>query len=259
MVALDRMKSQVRRYPRLWDRLKAVKRFAEIRSDPGYKFLDRFSKVVNRPVIFIQVGANDGLRNDPIREFVVRDKWSGVFVEPIPAVFELLKSNYSYLNHGLHFLCAAVGNQGGGSLEIYAFCEEFLKSLPEEERLNYLRKASCDIEHVKKFVRPQHAQHIVKTTVPVVSLSEIAADVLKTKAVDIVVVDAEGYEEKIIMGIDFKRLNPTAIFFESHHLRKQEQEHLFGYLGQHGYWMETIGGASVAVKAEIAGQVKNAR
>lgn len=37
---------------------------------------------------FLQIGANDGRRNDPICRLIDRFEWSGVFVEPDPAMME---------------------------------------------------------------------------------------------------------------------------------------------------------------------------
>src|SRR5271166_6111911 len=43
---------------------------------------------------FIQVGANDGLKDDPLRRFVSKYHWRGILVEPQPQVFERLVKNY---------------------------------------------------------------------------------------------------------------------------------------------------------------------
>jgi FkbM family methyltransferase len=43
---------------------------------------------------FAQIGANDGLTDDPIRQFVTKYHWRGVLVEPQPQVFQHLLKNY---------------------------------------------------------------------------------------------------------------------------------------------------------------------
>jgi hypothetical protein len=46
-------------------------------------------------VFFVQVGSNDGLHGDPSRPLIYNDiRFSGIFIEPLSAVFERLKSNY---------------------------------------------------------------------------------------------------------------------------------------------------------------------
>jgi len=46
-------------------------------------------------VFFLQVGANDGLMDDPIHFLVRKYGWRDVLLEPDPQLFERLKENYS--------------------------------------------------------------------------------------------------------------------------------------------------------------------
>jgi hypothetical protein len=48
-----------------------------------------------RDVFFLQVGANDGLMDDPIHFLVRKYGWCGVLLEPDPQLFKHLKENYS--------------------------------------------------------------------------------------------------------------------------------------------------------------------
>src|ERR1035438_3422409 len=48
---------------------------------------------------FIEVGANDGEFDDPLREYIVKYPWKGVLIEPQPDVFERLKANYAKLHN----------------------------------------------------------------------------------------------------------------------------------------------------------------
>ena len=59
-------------------------------------FISKFVNEVGKKddFFFIQVGANDGLMCDPIRQFIVKHSWGGILVEPVPDYFELLKKNY---------------------------------------------------------------------------------------------------------------------------------------------------------------------
>lgn len=65
-----------------------------------------FHKVLggSRGTKFVHIGANDGKTGDPIWKYVKRDKWRGVFVEPISSMFEKLKKNYEG-DRGYEFLC----------------------------------------------------------------------------------------------------------------------------------------------------------
>ena len=62
-------------------------------------FLDHLSKIKNRNLFFIQVGANDGNWGDPIYKFIRRDHWKGILIEPQKMIFDRLKNNYKKLNN----------------------------------------------------------------------------------------------------------------------------------------------------------------
>ena len=56
-------------------------------------FISKFVNEVGKKddFFFIQVGANDGVMCDPIRQFIVKHSWGCILVEPVPDYFELLK------------------------------------------------------------------------------------------------------------------------------------------------------------------------
>ena len=47
----------------------------------------------------VQIGACDGIVYDDTRGFLDLYEWSGVFVEPIPELFEQLKENFEDSNN----------------------------------------------------------------------------------------------------------------------------------------------------------------
>src|ERR1043165_5999095 len=46
------------------------------------------------PFFFIQVGANDGIVDDPLRDLIVNNRLHGLLIEPLPDIFTRLKHNY---------------------------------------------------------------------------------------------------------------------------------------------------------------------
>ncbi len=54
-------------------------------------FFDALDSALPR-VTFVQIGANDGVWNDPIEPYLRGEKWRGVLVEPVPYVFARLKA-----------------------------------------------------------------------------------------------------------------------------------------------------------------------
>lgn len=208
-------------HPQVYDTLKAVKRMVSPRTDPVYAVLDAFSQAMDRTVRFIQIGANDGLRNDPVREFVVRDHWQGVLVEPLPHIFELLVKNYAPSRFsGLHFVNAAVSSAPGEALGFWTFRKDVLAAFDKETQLEFLRKASFDRAHVERFLHnaPFGAEALEEIKVPCVTVQYLIERYFNPPAYDLLVIDAEGHEDAILGSIDFAKAAPHAVFFESHHL-----------------------------------------
>ncbi len=48
----------------------------------------------NRPFYLVQVGANDGILDDPIRDLILQYNLPGLMIEPLPDMFEKLVKNY---------------------------------------------------------------------------------------------------------------------------------------------------------------------
>ncbi|MCU1247627.1 MAG: hypothetical protein JWQ49_656 [Edaphobacter sp.] len=63
-------------------------------------------------VFFVQIGANNGLTDDPILQFVTKYHWHGVLVEPQPQVFQQLLKNYEQEKQPT-FENAAIADQNG--------------------------------------------------------------------------------------------------------------------------------------------------
>ena len=55
------------------------------------------------------IGSNNGVSFDPIHELVVRNKWDGVFVEPVKYLFDELVKNYENKGGNLNFANVAIG------------------------------------------------------------------------------------------------------------------------------------------------------
>src|SRR5687768_9883737 len=69
----------------------------KLRSKSITEILDRYSQV--KQVKFVQIGSNDGLGSDPLRQFIIRDHWKGILVEPLPDTFRKLLKNYEGYEH----------------------------------------------------------------------------------------------------------------------------------------------------------------
>jgi FkbM family methyltransferase len=207
--------------------------------------LDRFSKSRLPGFTFMQIGANDGLRNDPLRDFIVRDSWPGVFVEPLPDVFPLLQKNYRrYARHGrLQFLNVAVSSHSK-VLPFYTFSESFLNGKSDEERLHYLRKASFSRDQVRPFAESEENIRVIE--VPCVGICELLARYCPKGQLGLLALDVEGHEPEILREIDFAAFKIGAILFETWNLGAKKDE-IFRLLQENGYSIEDAEGDALAV------------
>ena len=245
----------VKTRPRVYDALLPLARRICQPSDPVYDFLDTFSRRHNRRVVFVQIGASDGLRNDPVREFIVRDAWRGILVEPLPAVFDLLRKNYEHAaSSGLVFVNAAVSDSTCNGLTLHTFSSDSLRSLPHEERLAWLRKSSLDrsmVEGPAARLGKSYSEVGREIFVPSLTLHDLVDRYWMDGQIDLLVLDVEGHEAAILRSIDFRVLRPHAIFFESLHLGT-EQDRVRQFLSERGYELTEMGADTAAVRPDGA-------
>jgi len=241
---LEAIKNYIKTKPRVYDMLNSRRPIV----DDVEVWLDNFSKQNNGQVNFIQIGASDGLRWDPFRRFIIENKWNGVFVEPLPNVFGILVNNYAYVeNQDLRFVNAAISIDDSKHIDIWSYSEDFCNSLSLEEKLCYLRKSSLDKTHVESSLSGlDNIDSIVKCyRVKCISINSLVKEYTDDNQVDLILIDAEGYDDKIVETIDFELIQPKAILFESHNLGERKKE-IRSFLEAKGYVVTDIGGDTVA-------------
>jgi hypothetical protein len=106
------------------------------------------------------------------------------------------------------------------TLEFWTFRTDFLNTLPTERRLDYLRKSSFDRNHVMRFLTDdaEAERALERMVVPCVTVSTLALRYFESGVFDLLVIDTEGHEKVILESLDFARVRPRAIFFESEHM-----------------------------------------
>jgi FkbM family methyltransferase len=76
------------------------------------EILNRYNRIKDGKVHFLQIGAMDGVKHDDLYAYVMSYDWTGVLIEPLPDMFEKLVENYS-LKDGLKFENSAITNEDG--------------------------------------------------------------------------------------------------------------------------------------------------
>src|SRR3989344_5088239 len=63
-------------------------------------------------ILFVEIGAMDGVSFDPLYAVVMKYRWRGLLVEPLPDLFARLKENYKDAT-GVLFENAAIAEERG--------------------------------------------------------------------------------------------------------------------------------------------------
>ena len=133
---------------------------------------------------YVQIGANDGILNDPMFGFLKHNpkNISGFLLEPIPSVYKSLVSNYEKFQ-GLKFFNYAI-HETNPSMQLYKVKEEYEKQLP-----NFAKGiASFDPEHWIKTTLVPDSSYIEVINVACVSLNEFL-EMNNIKSLDLLIVD----------------------------------------------------------------------
>ena len=164
---------------------------------------------VHKTLTFLQIGANDGVMNDPIYQFNMDNNSvvSGFVLEPLPDMYEKLVENYQSCPNIKPF-----------NLAIHATESEMVLHRVRPERAAEVPAfargiASFDEAHWKKTTLVPNADYMEQVKVKCVSF----ADFIKSNAIDkldLLLLDTEGYDYEILMSIDFTNIKPRIIRFE---------------------------------------------
>ena len=169
-----------------------------------------------RNVYFVQVGAHCGkntrgcaVGGDPLFDYATKCRWRGLALEPFPPIFTRLCRNYAPWP-GVRPLRTAVSDFVGSAT--------FLTGNKETNHL----------ANKWELQRPRP-----NVTVGVVRLSDVWREV-DSPSVDVLVVDVEGAESKILSAA-LPHPQPSLILFEHVHLRKDERQLIDHSLTAQGY------------------------
>lgn len=174
--------------------------------------------LTNPQFTFLQIGAFDGVGDDDLRELIIAHQLRGVLVEPQPAAFARLRETYRDQPQ-LTFLQVAIAEREGVR-ELY--CRRGKASMAASfDRGHLLRHGISSDEIVVQSV----ACHTVESAIRAGDLERV----------DLIQIDAEGYDWSIIRSIDFGRLRPAILRFEYRNMSKQDANFCLAHLAEHGY------------------------
>ncbi len=174
--------------------------------------------IPHREFFFVQIGAFDGVTGDPLYDLVRRHHWRGVLVEPQASVFDRLRANYAGQD-GLQFLNVAIGPQDG-ELTLYS-------------RANGDVCASFAKHRVRK--PGERKAEVQAARVPCWTLATLLDRAGAPRTIDLLQIDAEGWDYEIIRSIDFAKVRPRIIRYEHQVLSERDRNACLELLAGQGY------------------------
>ena len=174
---------------------------------------------------FVQIGACDGKKYDPLHTLVMTHQLAGIFFEPLPHLFAKLQDTYSDCS-GLLFINAAI-TESGGSADMRFVAPDAISDnqVPEWAigigSLMHNVNALDGAGGISPDVAAAIARNIISTRVQTIAFDEVARWEPLAMA-DIFVSDAEGYDTYFLDRISSGILRPKILLSETLLLDKEK-------------------------------------
>ncbi|MGV8175685.1 MAG: FkbM family methyltransferase [Methanothrix sp.] len=191
-----------------------VVRYRPIKIDNPFnvlEFIIYYYLSLNTPFNFIQIGANDGIRWDPLHDLILKHHLVGLLVEPLPDMFEKLKRNYES-EPQLSFENVAISTENG-TRKIY-------RAKPDANVPDYVHGMAGF--NKDKFVDEfkEYDQFVQELQVPTMTIKALL-EKHKIHHVTLLQIDTEGYDYEIIKmffqnGVLPEIINYEYVYFSYH-------------------------------------------
>lgn len=187
----------------------------------------------------VQIGANKG--NDDLTQIIGNTQPEKlVLVEPMKLHNEDLLAHYSWVNN-LFLENLVIEKETGKDVEFFYHINDG----PKYEVASLIR------EHIY----PRHPnlsdEGITSFFIKSININDLF-DKYNLKDIDILFIDAEGYDDTIIYTVDFEKYNIKKLYFENLHIKNLD---VYSYLEQKGYAIQKnvgmYGWTSLAEKIKL--------
>jgi len=203
---------------------------------------------IKKPLNIVQVGANDGKYNDPIYNFVKshKDFTNIILIEPIQSVIPYLEENYSY-HSSAEIVNKAIGDKKLSSIQLYGVNQDYWDDINAgygEEWPKYRIPTGVTTtdkdqllqwisENVQSDANPENIirMYDIETVQPDLLINESQ----NMDDVQLLQVDAEGMDDKIVYSFIESDIRPNIINIESKHLNQAKIEKFNKIMNKEGY------------------------
>lgn len=187
------------------------------RRDLAFTLLN--SSLLRPDAVVLKIGANDGAAGDPISRLLIsRPAMRCVFVEPVPRLLARARELWGD-SRRFSYVCAAINN--GRPATFYYIDPQALTALPDLE-IDTDQIGSFDRNHILKHPGGEKLGPYIRTLdVSGMSLDTLLRETL-IESLDLLHIDTEGWDWKILSQLELARWAPAFILFE--HINLQESE-----------------------------------
>jgi FkbM family methyltransferase len=176
---------------------------------------------------FVQVGAFDGVVQDPLRKYITEYGWRGVLVEPQARAARRLRELYQGSDR-IVVLQAAVDDDAG-KRKLFTVDSQFAPAwagaLASFQRDTILKHSRL-IPGLEAMIREE--------IVDCIRFDDVLKHLLPRR-LDILQIDTEGADAYLLSLFPFEKVRPAIIHWEVTHLSKKEREDCLGRLASFGY------------------------
>lgn len=195
----------------------------------------------NSNAFVIQIGANDGISFDDTRGFLDMYLWPALLVEPIPEIYNQLKSNFS--DRINYFFEQSAITTIDGPIEMLNVPENVIKDNdlhPGYKGMSalYPLKNGFGTDYERDIYVKNNLAHNIEVN-GITFQSLLAKHNIST--FDVFICDAEGHDWEIFKQLDLSSYRPKVIRLEYMNLTKDEQSQVVAKLESNNYLYEISG------------------
>ena len=173
---------------------------------------------------FVELGANDGIKQSNTFYFEKNLGWNGILIEPIKTKYLKCLKYRSSKNYFYNNACVGINFKRDKIKMIYS---DLMSSIDDKEIINKIDAKKHAKDGEKYLLKNEKIEEFWVSTR---TLNDILQEVNTPKLIDFLSLDVEGSELEVLNGIDFKIYNFKFILVES-----RNDDEIVKYLSNKNY------------------------
>ena len=201
-----------------------------------------------KDMVVLQIGANDGIQDDPLHQFILNNKCEAHLLEPVPRYFKDLVKNYKKAKYVNCHNCAIAEYSGKKKMSVANHkegiplwvkgCSTFDESKNVFSGYGGLHLRTSVQDAGDDLLYQELLENKTEEEVAVLTLD----DFLHTNDIDVIdifITDTEGYDWIVFEQLDLIKYHPSVIFMETHGLGAETWRVIYNKLSRRGYTLLT--------------------